>query len=469
MTTRRITQPRGVTSVLAMLFLVLFSVLAVGFVATVNSAVQISGNELRSTRAMLAAESGMNFVRFHLWDLNVQRSLPVDELFDTVYAQLQNRLDGTANLGGGNIARYGDTILIPGDPNAYIAASSDADGDAFRVSIERRGMELVVTAIGKSGHTESRRGIELTYAIYSRPSSIFDFGIASKSPIEMIGNTSVRGKNNPAHGSVLTTSYRMPALKMQGNSSISGDVSFANPSGSALHITGNNSIGGYKPNQSGFHDHVHFGVDEPEFPTIDTSAFKIWLDANPHTVITGSPSGNHNYGSLRIKANANPKFNGNTKIKGLVYIETPNRVSFAGNLDLQGVIVVENNPKGDSSTNLIDFGGNVDFEGVHTLDASYGELRNLDGAMLLAPGFKLQMRGNFGVIGGTIAADEMEFTGNAGGTVRGSIINLKDTRVTLHGNTDIIIESQGTTKTPAGMFFGSRYVPLPDTYREVTP
>lgn len=463
---RRTTGRRGVTSVLAMLFMVLFAVLAIGFVATVNSAVQISGNEQRGVRAMLAAESGMNFIRYHLWDLSVQRSLPPDQLFDKVYEQLQDRLDGTANLGGGNIARVGDTILIPGNPTAFMNADSE-DG-AFRIEIRRQGMELVVTSIGRSGQAESKRGIQLTYAIYSRPSAIFDFGIASKSPIQMIGNTSVQGKNNPAHGSVLSTSYRVPALKMQGNSMISGDVSFANPSSSALDITGNNSIGGYKPSQSGFNDHVHFGVDEPEFPTIDTSAFKDWLEANPHTVITGSPSGK-NFGSLRIKANANPTFNGNTKIKGLVYIETPNRVSFSGNLDLQGVIVVENNPKGDSTTNLIDFGGNVDFEGVHTLDASFGELRNLDGAMLLAPGFKLQMRGNFGVIGGAIAADEMEFSGNAGGTVKGSIINLKDTMVTLHGNTDIIIESQGTTDTPAGMFFGSRYVPLPDTYKEIIP
>lgn len=463
---QRTFRPRGITSVMAMLFLVLFSVLAVGFVATVNSAVQISGNELRSARAMLAAESAMNFARFHLWDLNVKRSLPVDELFNTVYEQLQNRLDGTANLAGGSINRVDDVIQIPGDPDAFIPIDDDS---GFRVMIERKGMELVVTAVGKYGQTESLRGIELTYAIYSRPSSIFDFGIASKSPIEMIGNTSVQGKNNPAHGSVLTTSFRTPALKMQGNSEISGDVSFVNPSASAMNVTGNNKIGGYRPSQSGFHDHVHFGIAEPEFPTIDTSAHKAWLDANPHTVITGNSGGNKTFGSMRIKANSNPKFNGNTKITGLVYIEAPNQVSFSGNLDLHGVIVVENDPSGDSSTNLIDFGGNVDFEGVGSLPASFGELRDLDGAMLLAPGFKLQMRGNFGVIGGTIAADEMSFSGNAGGTIKGSVINLQDTKVSLQGNTDIIIESQGTTKTPAGMFFGSRYVPLPDTYREVAP
>lgn len=452
---------------MAMLFMILFSVLAIGFVALVSTSTQVAGNDLRANRAILAAESGMQFIRFHLWDLNLSHAGSGDELFDKVFEQLGNRLNYTANLGGSTIGRNADVIHIPGDTNRWIDA--DSDGGKFRLTISRHGKELVVRSVGQYANTAAAKGLELTYAVFERPSAIFDYGIASKSPIEMIGNTSVQGKNNAADGSVLSTSYRTPALLMQGNSSVSGDVSFANPSISALSITGNNKIGGYAPGQSGFDEHVHFGIDEPAFPIIDTSAHKAWLDANAHQVITGNQGGNKNFGSILIKANANPKFNGNTTIKGLVYIEAPNKVTFNGNLDLHGVIVVENNAPGDSTTNLIDFGGNVDFEGVHTLDASYGTLRELDGAMLLAPNFKLSMRGNFGVIGGTIAADEMEFTGNAGGTIRGSVINLKDTRVRLQGNTDIIIESQGTSDTPAGMYFGSRYEPLPGSYLEVSP
>src|SRR5690606_14458447 len=147
--------------------------------------------------------------------------------------------------------------------------------------------------------------------------------------------------------------------------------------------------------------------------------------------------------------------------------EAPNKVSFSGNLDLHGAIVVENDPTGDITTNVIDFGGNVDFEGVNTLPASYGELRSMDGAMLLAPNFHLKMRGNFGTIGGSIVASKIEFTGNAGGIVKGTIINYDDVPMTLQGNSDIIIESEGAIQQPHGLYFGSRYVPLPGSYEEV--
>ena len=46
-------------SVLAMLFLVIFSALAVGFYAQMNSAVQVAGNERRTNESLIAAESGL--------------------------------------------------------------------------------------------------------------------------------------------------------------------------------------------------------------------------------------------------------------------------------------------------------------------------------------------------------------------------------------------------------------------------
>jgi len=46
---------RGVTSALSMIYLVLFSTLAIGFYATVNTSIQVSDNEKRGTNALLAA------------------------------------------------------------------------------------------------------------------------------------------------------------------------------------------------------------------------------------------------------------------------------------------------------------------------------------------------------------------------------------------------------------------------------
>ena len=50
---------KGITAVLAMLYMALFSTLALGFYAAVTTSVQVASNEQSQTRAMRAAESGI--------------------------------------------------------------------------------------------------------------------------------------------------------------------------------------------------------------------------------------------------------------------------------------------------------------------------------------------------------------------------------------------------------------------------
>ena len=69
-------------------------------------------------------------------------------------------------------------------------------------------------------------------------------------------------------------------------------------------------------------DHVH-EVEAPEFPTIDTS---VYIPYATNTYGSGVPLTN-----IRIPAGANPNFTGNRTIQGIMYIESPNQVSFAGN------------------------------------------------------------------------------------------------------------------------------------------
>lgn len=457
---------RGTAAVLAMLYLVLFSTLALGFYAAVTASVQISGNELRGTRAMLATESGMEFMRFHLAELDVPAGTPSTELFNQVYARLSARLDGYPNMNGEVVEMSvdGNTIYVPSGADKFI--SVDGQGGQFRAVLEKLqgGQQVRVKVIGRAGNLESKRAVRLDYSVAQNASSIFNYGVASKSPIALLGNTSIVGKGDPRFGSALTTSFVNPAMTLQGNSQISGDASLVNPN-AQISISANARIAGFKAGSPDFTDHVHYGVTEPEFPVIDTSAFEAYATNE----ITGPVAAGTTLSNIRIKANTNPTFGGSVTLNGVVYIETPNVISFTGNTTLNGVMVVQNNPTGTVTSNVIDFGGNVTFSGVETLPESYGDLRQLTGSMVLAPNFHLRMRGNFGVIGGSIIASQTEFSGNAGGTVRGSIINLDDTAFSLEGNTDILIESQGTSNYPAGVFFGSHYAPLPHTYAEVLP
>src|ERR1051325_11372494 len=129
---------------------------------------------------------------------------------------------------------------------------------------------------------------------------------------------------------------------------VSGDISVTNRN---ANVTASGSVGG-STNQNDIQtNHVHKGVDEPEFPTVDTSMF-IPYATNLYTPGKGT------YSNIRIPPNTNPSFKAGTVLKGVIYIEQPNQVPFSGNTSLQGVIVT--NPDkavGNLTTNTLSFTG----------------------------------------------------------------------------------------------------------------
>src|SRR5437667_1899440 len=68
-------QRRGMTAVLAMLYLTLFSTLAVGFYAAVGTSVQMAHNEQDINRSWLAADSAMSFMRYQLNRVNISPTI----------------------------------------------------------------------------------------------------------------------------------------------------------------------------------------------------------------------------------------------------------------------------------------------------------------------------------------------------------------------------------------------------------
>src|SRR6476661_3519037 len=96
----RHTQPprrRGIASVLAMLFLILFSVLAIAFFASSTMSAQISRNEKVAAEAQLAAESGMQFMRYQLGCIDIPTNTSNANLFAAVSSELGRLLNGTTN------------------------------------------------------------------------------------------------------------------------------------------------------------------------------------------------------------------------------------------------------------------------------------------------------------------------------------------------------------------------------------
>src|SRR5690242_3839794 len=75
---------RGMTSVLAMLYLVLFAALALGFYAQTNLGAQVAGNEERALAAQNATESGLQFMRYQLSRVKVLPTVPRDQVFENL-------------------------------------------------------------------------------------------------------------------------------------------------------------------------------------------------------------------------------------------------------------------------------------------------------------------------------------------------------------------------------------------------
>jgi len=456
---RRSKPRRGVASVLAMLYMVIFSVMALGFYAATTTASQVAANERTTAAAQLAAESGFQFLRYHLSALEIPATTKSDGLLEQVYQQLAERLEPTANLGGNVIGFDGSTITLP--QTGYVKIDP-AGTQKFRITLSMAGDLLVAKVVGRGGNVSLGRAVEIRFQKATNASAIFNYGVAAGGPVVMNGNVRIQGFGDATKGSVLSATVSGVPLTTTGNSSISGDLSYTN--NVAPSFGGSITIAGYPKTSLYFNDHVHAGIEAPEFPTIDTSTYL------PYCTTTWSPSMGTSGVTLTnciIPANANPPFSAVT-VKGILYVMTPNKITFSGNTTIQGCIVVQNNPIGLSNT--LDFSGNVAASGIDTLPASFqfpeGE-RELTGAFLLAPSFSVTYGGNFGTIGGSMIADKFTFSGNAGGTVRGSVIALKDTPLTLSGNSVITIAAAGTTEYPPGVKFGSHYTTIPGSYLEV--
>jgi hypothetical protein len=86
---------------------------------------------------------------------------------------------------------------------------------------------------------------------------------------------------------------------------------------------------------------------------------------------------------------------------------------------------------------------------------------------MMAPGFSVNMGGSFEAINGTICANGINFYGQAGGVIEGSVINYSDTPMTLSGNSDLIFNRSGTIEVPAGFEPELRLDYNPDSYSEV--
>jgi hypothetical protein len=458
---RRRRRRRGTASVLAMLYLVLFGTLALGFYASTNTQMQIVANDERAAQAYTATESGMDFMRFQLARVSIPSSTPASQVINELYNDLKANLEGTNNLGGGTVSLSGNTISIPA--GAGFVRLDSAGTSRFRATITDWLGEIVVKVDGRHGDAGALRAISMDFTRAARPINAFDYAVASKGKVTVSGGavTSTIGVD-PSIATVMSAIESGESIKVTGGT-IGGDLNVAG-SGTAT-VTGG-SVGGSSIPAVILADHVHT-VGTPEFPEFDTNAYRAFAT----NVRTTGANGNVTIKNVYIPANSNPKFNGNATLEGIMFIASPNKVDFQGTFNLKGFVVFENT--GDPSGNQITFTGDLTTGPVPNAP-EFDALRATSGVAILAPTAKITFGGNAkGNLRGSLITSRFESTGNQKEIVidQGTLMTL-DTGPdsAIFGSKTIRFSATGANNLPTtGMIYSAYYRPNPTSYQEVMP
>ncbi len=442
--------------IIAMVFIIVFASLSVALVSLSGTNIQIASNQHKLGLARASADSGLEFVRYWLSRVYI----PGDTLPSDRFARLCNLVQANMAASGvyatfdynGEVITGINFPCIEFDPVSGQGFTAAIRPDAYDSKL----FQVYITGTGQN----IGRTIKVNYKFISQNNSAFNYGVATRGPLSLAGNIQLEGYNISVESDVYIESLKEnEALSIIGNSQIAGEVKIVNPEAYATLQGGKVSVGGQKAPQA--YNHIDIGIPPADFPVPLPNIFRHYIEGDidmNDTIHT----------NVRIPPNTNPNFAGGTQFSGILFIESPNVVVFSGHVSITGIIIGNGNLNDNSGINSLHFLGTVDSYPVADLNPSqFGELVNETGTFLMAPGFAVSFGGNFETLNGVIAANGVEFFGNAGGIINGSVINYSTEAMTLSGNSDLMFNHSGITEAPSG--FGPQIILdyIPNSYSEV--
>jgi hypothetical protein len=439
-----------------MLFLVLMATLAVGFFVSVRMSVQVAKNERDATRARLAAESGLQFVRYQLATLDIPPGTSDADMAAEIAADLAATLNATANLGPRTVGRQGNVVTVP-------EIAVDEDG-AFSTHLEWVPVAapgtsyLRATVTGTTGAGEARvsRAVRLDYGVRPKQTSLFNYGIASRGAISIKNSAQTNVLGQPGTSASILSAAGGATSITTGGGTVSGDLSVVVAKTQVS--LGGGSVGGTSNTQLIREEHIDV-VPAPAFPMVDTAPFKQFA-TNLYKAKTAYQK------NVRVPPNTNPKFNAGDVIDGILYVESPNAVDFRGHAQVNGIVVFEG--KGTSAVNALDFRGNVSPSKIPDT-AEFAALRAAArGWAILAPTASVVMSGSTdGDLEGSIMSERVTLAGSADLKItRGSIITLGTAVTDISGKTITFVGSAAENAPTSGLTFSGRFLPDPTSYSE---
>jgi hypothetical protein len=191
---------QGIALILAMVFIVIFSAISIGFLSLSSANTQTADNHRTSNNALNAALSGLDCAKYVASKAynaylatptktgsNTVSTTDIDTMWSSLYSKIDTQLQ-SANYLGGTIARSpGATgsitvsgIRYQGTNNTFSMRYSHVSGDP----------NLWVETTGNAGSIE--RTIRMSYLI-TKDTTVMNYAIAGRSRVWLAGNTTIHG------------------------------------------------------------------------------------------------------------------------------------------------------------------------------------------------------------------------------------------------------------------------------------
>ena len=428
---------RGAVLIISMIFVLIFSALAVSMAAMSGTNVQLASNQHKVGCAIASTESGLEAMRFWLNQITFPSSVLPSDYHGEIVSTLQSDLSANSIT---NITVYNNGTIPP-------VPLDSATGQAFEaeILIDANNTDILqLTAIGGNDIT---RTIRVQYDIQPYEYPIFDYGLATKGPVHFLGNPTVNGVNSNGEADIFIESNNNNlAMLVTGNSNFDGDITVSN-SAANVALMGAVQIAG-DTGQTAIDNHISIGADPPQFPIPDTQHFQQYAtgptidsstDISPSMTLTNAT----------IATGTDPNFLGNIIIEGILYIEQPNVVIFSRNVASNGMIVAEGDPNFAGPNNSISFLGNFATNPVPA-GVQFDAIRQEEGSSILAPACSVTFAGNFSALSGVMAVSGAHFSGNVNAVIEGTIINYSNNPTVIEGNSSLNFDRSNNITVPAG-------------------
>jgi hypothetical protein len=417
--------------------------------------VQLASNQHNMNAALASAQSGQEVMRYWFSDLLISSSTPVSEYLPAIIASLQT------NLSDVDISNV--TVQYDGSIPSVVLDSTGGQSFDGQIQIDTSDPTILLCRV--TGHSGTiSRTITVEYSVKPYEFPIFNYGLATKGGLNFPGNPTVTAVNSAWEADMFVESASSStAVYVGGNTNFDGEVNIGSATAN-VDFVGDIQIAG-DSDQAAIDNHVHIGMDSPEFPTPDTDRFIPYATGG---IIDSSTdlSANNTLVNCTIAAGTNPVFPKSVTIQGVLFIESPNRVTFSNNVDLQGLIVADGEVvNSDPSSRSIDFMGNFS-SGPYPTGSEFDAIRQEEGSSIIAPGFFTSFGGNFSTLEGVVAVSGVQFTGNMDAQIKGTIINYSNSSTLVEGNVIMNFDREGSTKIPAGFDLYRELDYDPSTYSE---